>query len=146
MDIVKAFNANDLHTEIVIKGTVDDPLFRASDVGVILDISNIRMSITDFDESEKRAVSSIEPSEPFTRRMLAFLETMHNQQYRTQQRHREQRVQVTRIGAKRVFGTDITREVDFYKNKKNKQNKKNEEKIKIKKLLYFFKFLFRYFR
>ena len=59
MDIVKAFNANDLHTEIVIKGTVDDPLFRASDVGVILDISNIRMSITDFDESEKRAVSRI---------------------------------------------------------------------------------------
>ena len=26
MDIVKAFNANDLHTEIVIKGIVDDPL------------------------------------------------------------------------------------------------------------------------
>lgn len=58
MDIVKAFNANDLHTEIVIKGTIDDPLFRASDVGVILDISNIRMSITEFDESEKRAVST----------------------------------------------------------------------------------------
>lgn len=58
MDIIKAFNANDLHTEIVIKGTLDDPLFRASDVGVILDISNIRMSITDYDESEKRAVST----------------------------------------------------------------------------------------
>ena len=56
MDIVKAFNANDLHTEIVIKGTLDDPLFRASDVGVVLDISNIRTSIVDFDESEKRAV------------------------------------------------------------------------------------------
>lgn len=55
---MKAFNANDLHTEIVIKGTIDDPLFRASDVGVILEINNIRMSITDFDESEKRAVSS----------------------------------------------------------------------------------------
>ena len=34
-----------------------DPLFRASDVGVILEINNIRMSIVDFDESEKRAVS-----------------------------------------------------------------------------------------
>ena len=55
---MKAFNMNDLHTEIVIKGTVNDPLFRASDVGVILDISNIRMSITEFDESEKRAVST----------------------------------------------------------------------------------------
>ena len=30
MDIVKAFNSNDLHTEIIIKGTVNDPLFRAS--------------------------------------------------------------------------------------------------------------------
>ncbi len=58
MDIVKAFNANDLHTEIVIKGTLDDPLFRASDIGIILEINNIRMSIVDFDESEKRAVSS----------------------------------------------------------------------------------------
>ena len=53
MDIVKAFNTNDLHTEIVIKGTVNDPLFRASDVGVVLEISNIRTSIMDFDESEK---------------------------------------------------------------------------------------------
>ena len=58
MDIVKAFNTNDLHTEIVIKGTLDDPLFRASDIGIILEINNIRMSIVDFDESEKRAVSS----------------------------------------------------------------------------------------
>ena len=90
-------------------------------MGVILDISNIRMSITDFDESEKRAVSSIEPSEPFTRRMFAFLETMHNQQFRAQQRQREQRVQVTRIGAKRVFGTDITREVDQNRNIANSQ-------------------------
>ena len=53
MDIVKAFNSNDLHTAIIIKGTVNDPLFRASDIGVVLELSNIRMSITDFDESEK---------------------------------------------------------------------------------------------
>lgn len=58
MDIVKAFNANDLHTEVIIKGTKTDPLFRASDIGIILEINNIRMSIVDFDESEKRAVSS----------------------------------------------------------------------------------------
>ncbi len=56
MDIVKAFNTNDLHTEVVIKGTKTDPLFRASDIGIILEINNIRMSIIDFDESEKRAV------------------------------------------------------------------------------------------
>ena len=53
MDIVKAFNTNDLHTEIAIKGTIDDPLFRASDVGVVLDMVNIRATIIDFDESEK---------------------------------------------------------------------------------------------
>jgi prophage antirepressor-like protein len=53
MDIVKAFNENDLHTEIVIKGTIDDPLFRASDVGVVLDITSIRSVLRDFDESEK---------------------------------------------------------------------------------------------
>ena len=53
MDIVKAFNTNELHTEIVIKGTIDDPLFRASDVGVVLDIASIRSVLRDFDESEK---------------------------------------------------------------------------------------------
>ena len=50
---MKAFNTNDLHTEIVIKGTIDDPLFRASDVGVVLELSNIRATIVDFDDSEK---------------------------------------------------------------------------------------------
>ena len=60
MDIIKAFNANDLHTEIVIKGTLDDPLFRASDVGVVLDMVNIRATIVDFDESEKRAVNTVD--------------------------------------------------------------------------------------
>ena len=42
-----------MHTEIIIKGTVTDPLFRASDVGVVLELSNIRATIIDFDESEK---------------------------------------------------------------------------------------------
>ena len=53
MDIVKAFNSNELHTEIVIKGTYDNPLFRASDVGVVLEISNIRTSIQFFNDTEK---------------------------------------------------------------------------------------------
>lgn len=53
MEVVKAFNSNKLHTEIVIKGSHTDPLFRASDVGVILDIANIRSSINDFSETEK---------------------------------------------------------------------------------------------
>ena len=54
MDIVKAFNANEMHTEIVIKGTVEEPLFRASDIGTILEISNIRSTMQYFDETEKR--------------------------------------------------------------------------------------------
>ena len=53
MEIVKAFNSNTLHTEIVIKGTHDNPLFRASDVGIILDISTIRSVIRDFTDTEK---------------------------------------------------------------------------------------------
>ena len=54
MEIVKAFNCNKLHTEIVIKGTNNDPLFRASDIGEVLEISNIRTTINNFDDSEKR--------------------------------------------------------------------------------------------
>ena len=53
MDIVKAFNSNDLHTEIVIKGSKTEPLFRASDIGEILEIKNIRTTINEFDLSEK---------------------------------------------------------------------------------------------
>ncbi len=53
MDIIKAFNSNNLHTEITIKGTSDDPLFRANDIGLILEIKNIHMTIKDFDNDEK---------------------------------------------------------------------------------------------
>ena len=53
MDIVKAFNSNELHTEIVIKGTHESPLFRVSDIGQVLDITNIRTTILNFDSSEK---------------------------------------------------------------------------------------------
>lgn len=53
MEVVKAFNSNNLHTEIVIKGTYDKPLFRASDVGNVLEISTIRSVIRDFNETEK---------------------------------------------------------------------------------------------
>jgi hypothetical protein len=78
-------------------------------------------TLDEFLSLAQRYAEVIEPSEPFTRRMLAFLETMHNQQFRAQQRQRERRVQVTRIGVKRVFGTDITREVDQNRNIANSQ-------------------------
>ena len=61
MDAVKAFNSNQLHTEIVIKGTYDEPLFRASDIGEILEMANIRASIIDYDDTERR-VNTIDTS------------------------------------------------------------------------------------
>ena len=53
MEIVKSFSENNLHTEIIIKGTFDNPLFRASDIGIILDISNINQNIKDYDDTKK---------------------------------------------------------------------------------------------
>ena len=53
MEVVKAFTTNTMHTEIVIKGTINDPLFRASDIGIVLDITTIRSVIIEFDDSEK---------------------------------------------------------------------------------------------
>jgi prophage antirepressor-like protein len=57
MEIVKAFNENGMSHTITIKGTSTNPLFRASDIGSILEISNVRQSIKDFDNTEKVAVS-----------------------------------------------------------------------------------------
>lgn len=70
MDIIRAFTTNSLHTEIVIKGTVEDPLFRASDVALILEIGNIRASIKDFNESEKVVHIMTTPGGP---QMVSFL-------------------------------------------------------------------------
>ena len=53
MEVVKAFTENELHTDIVIKGTMESPLFRASDVGEVLEINNIRQNIQHFDDTEK---------------------------------------------------------------------------------------------
>ena len=58
MEIVKAFTENELHTEIVIKGTIYEPLFRASDIGEILEISNIRSAIQHFDDTERHVVTT----------------------------------------------------------------------------------------
>ena len=60
MEVVKAFNANELHTEIIIKGTFEEPLFRASDIGAVLEMGNIRTSIADFDKSEKDDIHTMD--------------------------------------------------------------------------------------
>lgn len=58
MDIVKSFHSNDLTKEITIIGTPEDPLFKANDIAELLDFSNIRVVLADFDESEKRVCST----------------------------------------------------------------------------------------
>ena len=74
-------------------------------------------SLDEFLSLARRYAEIIEPSELFRRRMMAFLETMHTQRHQAQQA--QQRVQVTRVGAKRVFGTDITRVIDQNRNISN---------------------------
>ena len=51
MDIINAFN--DMHTPI--KGSFNNPLFRASDIGTVLGLSNINATISYFDETERAA-------------------------------------------------------------------------------------------
>lgn len=53
MDIVKAFETNDLTIHVTIQGSHEEPLFRASDIGTVLGLTNIRATIKDFDEFEK---------------------------------------------------------------------------------------------
>ena len=53
IESIKNFYKNGLSIEICVKGTPELPLVRASDVGAVLDITNIRTSIKDFDETEK---------------------------------------------------------------------------------------------
>jgi len=53
MEIVRAFKNNELNIHITIKGTEDEPLFRASDIGEVLELSNIRKNIADFTENER---------------------------------------------------------------------------------------------
>ena len=66
----------------------------------------------EFLEFAKQYVSVVEPSEMFTRRIIAFLETIQRARVQEEQEQQQprQRVQVTRIGARRVFA-DITHEV-----------------------------------
>jgi prophage antirepressor-like protein len=57
MDIVKAFVENNSEYKITIKGTPEDPLFRASDIAEILDIKNIRQVLPSLDDDDHVLVS-----------------------------------------------------------------------------------------
>jgi prophage antirepressor-like protein len=53
MDILKAFNLLDKTYEIKIQGTFENPLFHAKQLGNLLEIINIRNSISDFTDDER---------------------------------------------------------------------------------------------
>ena len=65
----------------------------------------------EFLDFAQQYVSIVEPTDMFARRIVAFLETIERARVQQQQEQpRHPRVQVTRIGARRVFA-DITHEV-----------------------------------
>ncbi len=69
-----------------------------------------RAVLFDFLEFSQRYAALIEPTEMFARRITAFLETIEYMRIQQQNQQQRQRVQVTRIGARRIFA-DITHEV-----------------------------------
>jgi prophage antirepressor-like protein len=60
MDIIKAFQKNEIGVNITIQGTHEEPLFRANDIATVLEISNIRTSTQDFDITEKYGVHTMD--------------------------------------------------------------------------------------
>lgn len=56
MELVKAFTSNSLNANILIKGTMKDPLFKANDIGNILEITNIKQNLKDLEDDEKTTI------------------------------------------------------------------------------------------
>ena len=61
MEIVRAFESD---KNILIKGTFEEPLFRATDIANILEIGNIHKSTIDFSEFEKKIIVLDTPGGP----------------------------------------------------------------------------------
>jgi prophage antirepressor-like protein len=53
MEIVKAFQNNELDIHITVHGTCEEPLFRASDIGLILGFNDINNTVKNFTNKEK---------------------------------------------------------------------------------------------
>ena len=53
MEIIKSFTDNNFQSNITIKGSIENPLFRTSDIADILDMKNIRVNIQNFDSDLK---------------------------------------------------------------------------------------------
>jgi hypothetical protein len=69
-----------------------------------------RLALFDFLEFAQRYARLTEPTELFARRITAFLDTIEYMRIQQQHQQQRQRVQITRIGARRVFA-DISNEV-----------------------------------
>jgi len=69
-----------------------------------------REALFDFLEFSQRYAALIEPTELFARRITAFLDTIEYMRIQQQNQQQRPRVQVTRIGARRIFA-DISHEV-----------------------------------
>lgn len=61
MEIVREFENN---KHILIKGTFEEPLFRTTDIGEILGLTNIRQTTNDFTEQEKVSITLMTPGGP----------------------------------------------------------------------------------
>jgi prophage antirepressor-like protein len=53
MDLIQVFTNNIKNITVNIKGTIEEPLFQANQIGELLELKNIRKSIIDFDADEK---------------------------------------------------------------------------------------------
>jgi prophage antirepressor-like protein len=53
MEVIKLFKENNVGIPIQILGDQKNPLFRASDIGIILEFSNIKQTIMNYDETKK---------------------------------------------------------------------------------------------
>ena len=58
MEIVRAFQNDGVEIPITVAGTHDNPLFRASDIGTVLDIPYIHTNISHMDETERVNLST----------------------------------------------------------------------------------------
>lgn len=54
MDLIQVFTNNTKNITVNIRGTLEEPLFQANQIGELLDLKNIRKSIIDFDEDENK--------------------------------------------------------------------------------------------
>lgn len=79
MDTIRAFKLADFSMDINILGTPTKPLFQANQIGQLLGIKCIRMSIGDFDEDEKvvSTTYTLGGARPFQKWVCKVIDEIH---------------------------------------------------------------------